>query len=405
MASPTPASRTAQKTAEMPGGPEIISFLSEAIAWYRRLSVEETLITSPGDTIFLADSRELAKEALGLAFDYSRAQAVILQKMAPSKAQLPSSSETQASVASTLSNFVALAKQAADHVKEVQDKITALKRRAAGAPAREKKAIATQIDAAQSELDLAQARYDALQTLSELKGRGTRPESNTGDLSDQIEQLQHSVPETQHGADQNGAATAAGSQTGASVVASSAAVVDQNGRVGMIGLVDELLGLRQKIQTLDEIIDSTDALYRVVNGELRAPFGSAFTEIQRQGNALARETSSTDIAVLRQRKAAFDALIERHRMLSAAALPLAQLGIVLNQYTVNLERWRVELQQRWKTRFRSLMVRLAILAILLFALYVAGLLWRRAIFRYIPEVHRRHQFLQARRFVMAFAVA
>jgi len=386
----------------MPDAPAIVTFLSEAIGWYRRLAVEETLVTAPGDTIFLADSRELAKDALTLAFDYARAQAVILQKMAPNKAEMPSSSsETQASIASTISNWTALARQAANQVKEIQDKIAALKQRVASAPARDRKAITTQIDAARSELDLAQARYDALQTVSELTGRGVRPEANTGSLSDQIDQLQHSVPETQRGADQdNGGGAAAQTKTAPAVVA------EESGRpAGMIGLVDELIGLRQKIQTLDEIIDSTDALYRAVDGDLRAPFGPAFTQIQQQGNELAKETSSTDIAVLKQRKAAFDALIDRHKMLSAAALPLARLGIVLNQYTVNLERWRAELQQRWRSRFRSLMVRLAILAILLAVLYVAGFLWRRAIFRYIPEVHRRHQFLQARRFVMAFAVA
>ena len=61
----------------------VLSFLNAAIGWYRHLDVEQTLATEPTEMLYYADDREMAQKALGLGFDYARAQIAQLQAIAP----------------------------------------------------------------------------------------------------------------------------------------------------------------------------------------------------------------------------------------------------------------------------------------------------------------------------------
>ena len=107
---------------------------------------------------------------------------------------------------------------------------------------------------------------------------------------------------------------------------------------------------------------------------------------------------------MRARKDAFQKLIERHKLISAAAIPLRKEAVILTLYVSNLRRWRASIDGKSNLALRHLMVRLAILCALLAAIFAAASLWRHFTFRYVQDTRRRYQFLQARRIVLAIVV-
>src|SRR5258708_32700914 len=73
-ATATPQPRGAAAVA--PTDPQtILTYLSDLISWYRHLGVETELVEEPYETLFLANSRQIANEVLNLGFEYARAQA------------------------------------------------------------------------------------------------------------------------------------------------------------------------------------------------------------------------------------------------------------------------------------------------------------------------------------------
>lgn len=107
---------------------------------------------------------------------------------------------------------------------------------------------------------------------------------------------------------------------------------------------------------------------------------------------------------MRARRDAFQQLIERHKLVSAAAIPLRKEQVILTLYISNLQRWRASMVRQSNLTLRRLVIRLAILAALLIVIFATAALWRRFTFRYVQDTRRRYQFLQARRIVLAIVV-
>jgi small-conductance mechanosensitive channel len=86
-------------------------------------------------------------------------------------------------------------------------------------------------------------------------------------------------------------------------------------------------------------------------------------------------------------------------------LPLAKQMVLLNLYAANLERWRGLVNQQFNIELRNLILRLAGLLILLAVIFTGAVVWRKLTFRYVQDVHRRHQLLQLRRLVVGVTAA
>ena len=85
-------------------------------------------------------------------------------------------------------------------------------------------------------------------------------------------------------------------------------------------------------------------------------------------------------------------------------MPLTKAGVLLEQYRDNLDSWRAATRTQYRTALKTLAARVGLLLLLLAAVFVAGELWKRAVFNYVQEPRRRHQLLLVRRIVM-WAVA
>jgi small-conductance mechanosensitive channel len=377
---------TISTKAQLPDGPAVIGFLSRVIGWYRHLSVEERLVSDPAEMLFVADDRQMAEQVLDLSFEFGKAEAALL---AATSGATPPPAKLGKRIGAGTGDLSASVADADHDIKAAQTQMKALQDQLATANGRKRRELAPQIAAAQSELDLAEARGEAIHTLQQFENGNFHQEAgaSAAGLTGQVEELENSIPEAERNAKPSAATAAASPAEQAS---------------GLIGIMENLFTLNRNISTLDDTIDLTNSLAQSLT-QLHAPLIEELREIDRRGDTLAK-ASAGDVEALRARKAAFEELIERHKLVSGAAIPLRKETVILTLYTANLGRWRASIQRQWKLELRHLMVRLAVLTILLMSIFGASSLWRRFTFRYVQDQRRRHQFLQARRIVLVIVV-
>ncbi len=376
---------TSPGASHLPDGPAVIAFLSQVIGWYRHLPLEERLVTDPADTLFVAEDRQMADEVLDLSFEFAKADAALLSA---TESGTPPDDGKHRVVAGTADLAASAAKSDAE-IKAAQDRLKALQDQLAAAGGRKRRELTPQIAAAQSELDLAEARGEAVHTVLQFESGNFHQEAglNAAGLAGQIEELKKSIPE----AERNAKPPAPASTT------SPPAQVG-----GLAGIFEELLTLQRNIGTLDDTIETTNSLAQAVD-KMRAPLLDELRDIDQQGDALSK-AGAGDVEALRARKDAFQRLIERHKLISAAAIPLRKERVILTLYVSNLQRWRASIERQSSLTLRHLLVRLGIVAALLMAIFGAAALWRRFTFRYVQDNRRRYQFLQARRIVLTVVV-
>src|SRR6266852_5969478 len=371
----------------------IISYLGEVIGWYRHREVEETLAREPAETLFLADDRQMASDILKLAFESARAEAALL-KVTTNETQPTREIAGQAGTSQLagggplpgLSDLLTRRGYAQAEVDRAQAEVKDLETRLAGAAKRNRDSITRQLVNARGGLDLAQSRVDSLAAIIEFETGSTASGKESTGLEAQIDELEHSVPETAQ-------------QSKVQAPAASMAAAPSAAQSGILGQAGNLTALIRKERTLGDVIDATNALYGTAQ-RLRTPALEALRTIDQQGLKLAAQAGSNDITAVKQNQAEFQKLTEQHKVISAVLLPLAKQMVLLNLYAANLERWRGLVNQHSNIELRNLILRLSGLLILLAVIFTGAVVWRKLTFRYVQDVHRRHQLLQLRRLVV-----
>ena len=372
----------------------IISYLGEVIGWYRHREVEETLAREPAETLFLADDRQMASDILKLAFESARAEAALLKVTANATqhalgamAGLAGTSQLAGGdPLSGLSDLLTRRGYAQAEVDRAQAEVKDLETRLAGATKRTRDSIRRQLVNARGGLDLAQSRVDSLAAIVEFETGSTASGKESTGLEAQIDELEHSVPETAQ-------------QSKVQAPAASMAAAPSAAQSGILGQAGNLTALIRKERMLGDVTDATNALYGTAQ-RLRTPALEALRTIDQQGLKLAAQAGSNDITAVKQNKAEFQKLTEQHKVISAVLLPLAKQMVLLNLYAANLERWRGLVNQQFNIELRNLILRLSGLLILLAVIFTGAVVWRKLTFRYVQDVHRRHQLLQLRRLVV-----
>jgi small-conductance mechanosensitive channel len=364
-----------------PGSAEVIGFLSQVIGWYRHLSVEQQLVAGPTDMLFVAEDRQMADEALDLSFEFARADAALLT------ATESGTPQNDAHTTAGTETLVASATKADAEIKAAQDRLNALQAQLAAAGSHNRAELASQAATAQSELDLAEARGEAVHSILQFESGDLHQEAGMGasGLAGQIEELEKSIPEAERNAKPPAPASAATPVSG-----------------GLAAIFEEFLTLQHNIDTIDDTVELTNSI-GVGSDRMRAPLLDELRDIDKQGDALAKSKAG-DVQALRNRKSAFQQLIEQHKMISAAAIPLRKEKAILTLYVSNLQRWRESMVRQSNLTLRHLLIRLGLLAVLLMAIFAASSLWRRFTFRYVQDSRRRYQFLQARRLLLMVVV-
>ncbi|MDO8433255.1 MAG: mechanosensitive ion channel [Candidatus Binatus sp.] len=378
----------------------VLSYLSDLISWYRHLGVEAELVEEPYETLFLANSRQIANEVLNLGFEYARAQANYIAqttgKTGAGNGRIVDSTE-----AARLTDLKQKADAADAQVAALQTRIKGLQTRLNASRGRPRTVIASEIGTAQSELDLAQARADAAKAILQFES-GTIMPAEGNDLATQIDELEHSIPDAERNAKHP--VTGAPAAASAAAPATFAAIAPRRPQpTGILSLATDLLALQRKDDTLEQTAALTRQLIKRAQGVLD-PVLALLRDIDRQGNSLPQGTAVADAQALRDRKLTLAALLEQHRLAVAVSLPLNKQIAVLNLHLKNIARWQATIDQRSSTELRSLALRLGGLATILIVIFLSGALWRIFTDKYVQDIRRRGQVMALRRIVISLVI-
>ena len=103
-------------------------------------------------------------------------------------------------------------------------------------------------------------------------------------------------------------------------------------------------------------------------------------------HAQPRATAAEDAQALAATRKSFDALTAKFKAISAASVPLSQEMMALDQGQASLQAWRLAVDDEYTSILRSLLLRVAGIAIALLAIFVFGELWRRATTKYVHDI-------------------
>ena len=383
---PQPAAAASPAAAAPPlDAHRVIAYLTDVINWYGHLGAEAQLVRDPDETLFFANDRQTAAEVLRLAFESARAMAAFLAKAQPGAGGVAAPGTSHSGSAAVGIAQSAATLDAANNA--LRARIKDSQARLAKAPARQRAAINSEIQGAQNELDLNQARVDALNALAQFENTSSSPDQ-TSTLAAQIDELEHSIPDT--------------SKKPITLTPDNGLTVRPE-PTGILSLTTELFALSNKLDALEQNVALAQALSARA-AAVRKSTISLIAALDTRGKTLAQNTGGADVATLKNRKTSFEGLLDEHKMLSAIALPLSKQVVLLGIYTNNVGRWHDAIAQRWNKEFRSLLIRLVVLATSLLVIFVGSLVWRWITDRYVTDIRRRGQVMAARRLVLGLLI-
>ena len=375
----------------------IIRHLSSIISWYRDST---TKVQPPGfasDAIYQSDARTLAEQAVRLAFDSARATVPLVN----AQGQQPSTdSDGQPAQGATQSQNLAQFKaKTSAHLADLQAQLDSVNKQLATAPPRARPALQNQRDNLQGQIELNSAILDSVGKLLTFIENGN--DTPAAGLQGSIDALARSVPEIFSLAPTNQKTeNKPAAQVAPAASQTQAATSKSSGLIGEAGaLYTEMTSLRE----IDQLVNETQNV-RDIADALRQPLRSAMKATIQQSTALENQAQAAGSNPIQAAnlKPQYDALAARFKSLSAALVPLSQEVVVLNQSKVNLLEWRRSITRQSGYALRSLLLHVGTIVVALGLVLLLSEVWRRATFRYIPDVRRRRQFLTVRRFVVGF---
>ena len=397
-ADPAPAAPQLTSRAVMTSE-QVVRILDETVDWYRMLGIQQQSATQPSDLLILYANRQAADRVVALAFELARANAELLSSQAEMEQQdAPETSSLTASAAQrpTKSGRAPDRDSGRDRSHATTGRRSGNRgaRRAAsegsGAPKR------------------ARPRQRAAES-PEQHGRFAHETDANGSgvsaLKEHINAIAASIPAANAGAMPELAAAEAQAGTAGVGNAAPSPTIEQVGarRFGLWDLGSNVLRLQSKLSTIDEVDGRTEALQQTFT-QIRAMPEQQIKTLSARGDELGARPAGSDAAELKTARDEYDTIAWLFAQTSSILVPLTKAGVLLEQYRDNLDSWRAATRTQYRTALMTLAARVGLLLLLLAAVFVAGELWKRAVFNYVQEPRRRHQLLLVRRIVM-WAVA
>jgi len=367
----------------------ILHHLNAVITWYRDATTKIKSVGLPSDAIYQDNARDLAAEAVRLAFQSARAEANIIAANTKTASATPAApSGTPPTQQQNLSQTAA---KIAGQIDDAQTKLDAVNKQLATAPRSKQKDLIAERDRLQGLLSLDKALQDTIQKMASFVGGA--PEGAEG-LEGSINELARSVPEV--------VSDAASKKTAPAPVNSKSATTSAPS--GLIGQSLALLDQMQTMNAIDQMADET-AKMRATAEALRKPLRDTLVATIQRGRDLAGQTQAPAAGPESQTTTQeFQAITAKFKELAGATLPLSQELVVLDQSRSNFLEWRKSILFESQSELRAVLTRVLGIALALGAVFILSEIWGRLTFRYVQDPRRRRQFLLMRRFVMGFLV-
>jgi small-conductance mechanosensitive channel len=365
----------------------VLHHLNAVITWYRDATTKVQSTGLPSDAIYQDNAKNLATEAVQLAFQSARAEANIISVI--DKANNASGSQPPGGQPGQPQNFAQMSAKIAAQIDDAQSKLDAVNKQIPSAPNSKRQGLLAQRQQLEGLLTLNKAMQDAMQKMASFV-EGTN-EGAEG-LEGSINQLARSVPEAV--GDETGKKPTAAPTTTQTTIAKSS---------GLIGQSLALFGQIQSMHEIDQIVDQTAKMHSTADG-LRKPIRDIMSATIQHGRDLANQAQTPAAGSSKNTAQEFQSLTAKFKELSAATMPLSQEMVILDQSRSNFLEWRKSIVRELQYETRSLLIRVIGIALALGVVLVLSEVWRRLTFRYVHEPRRRRQFLLMRRFVMGFLV-
>jgi small-conductance mechanosensitive channel len=369
-------------------GQSILEHLNQIINWYEHAKTNVDVPGLPSDEIYQSDLQSLAAKAVQLAFQSAKAEAALVPASQQAGAAQPSATSSSQNTEKLLSDTNA-------RIAAIQVQINNLNGKMGKTSPSQLKELAAQRDQLQGELDLRNAMRATLEQA--IKSASLNAGSNIGGLAGAIEQLERSVPEL------------ASASAKASKAANPQQIADTNSR----GLIGDVIATYDQLEAMHEITLLAEETGRVQKtaAALREPLQATLRATLQQGQQMANGSgqtppsgAATSLPQPLATREQFDALTQRFKQIADASMPLTQELAVLDQSRVTLTEWRESIRGESQRAVRSVVVRVAGIAISIVVVLLLSEIWRRVTFRYISDIRRRRQFLMVRRIVIGFAM-
>jgi small-conductance mechanosensitive channel len=367
----------------------ILHHLNAVITWYRDSTTKIKSVGLPSDAIYQDNARELAAEAVRLAFQSARAEASMIA--ANSKTASATPAAPSGTPPTQQQNLSQTATKIAAQVDDAQTKLDAVNKQLATAPRSKQKDLIAERDRFQGLLSLDKALQETIQKMASFVGGSVE---GTEGLEGSINELARSVPEAIN--------DPASKKTAAAPVISKPATTSAPS-----GLIGQSLALLDQVQTMNAIDQMTDetAKMRATAEALRKPLRDTLVATIQRGRDLASQTQGPAAGPASQTTAQeFQAITAKFKELAGATLPLSQELVVLDQSHANFLEWRKSIVFESQSELRAVLTRVLGIALALGAVFILSNVWGRLTFRYVQDPRRRRQFLLMRRFVMGFLV-
>ncbi len=374
-------------------GDAILDHLNAVIDWYRHAMTRVQTVGLPSDAMYQFNAQSMAAEVAKLAFQSAQAEAALIPAGSP-----PSSGNAN----STQPNLAKLQSDVNARITVLEAQISTLNQQISVARKAQLQDLTAQKERAQGELDLNKAMQQTFQQMSQFMN--TNGAGGTGGLEGSINELQRSVPELTAG-------TKAEVKPPSTPVAAPAST----------GLIGEVVQLYEQLNSMHQIslMMAETTHVKDVASRLHSPLQATLRATIQQGQQLASQSAAPappvqpahsgqpaqpDHAQPDQERRQFDVLAARFKQIAAAAVPLREESILLDQSSANYLEWRQSVGHESNRILRNIVLRVLGIALAIGVILLLSEIWRRITFRYIQDVRRRRQFLLLRRIVIGFCM-
>ena len=384
---PAPESR-AVMTAD-----QVIEILDETVDWYRMLGTQQQAAAQPSELLILYANRQAADRVMATAFEIARANAELLSSEAGA-ARARAEEASPESLTNTRKRLDA-------HRADLQAQIDAARVGLATTPRADRAQPQARIDALQGQIDLVNARRNLLANMSQFEWENDGDGFGANALKAHIDAIAVSIPSAGSGAPATAAAIAAKPAD-----AASAGAADERMQIEDYGIWDlgsAVMRLRSKARMIDSIDRRTADLEEMFE-RIRIPPQERLKVLAARGDALSAQSADSTTSSLRSVRDQYDTLAWLFQQTSAMVTPLSRVDVLLGQYRRNLSNWEELTKRQLSDSVRVLARRLGLFVGLLAIVFAGAYLWRRIVFRYVPDGRRRARFLLLRRIVVWFLV-
>ncbi len=374
----------------------IVRHLNAVLRFYHLADASIQKVGEPSDLIYRDQAATLATQIAGFAFQSAQVEAALLTANS-SASQATPGAQTQAQKLQATRDSVA------QRIVALKAQDEALEKQLSTARTRDIPALQQQRERVQGELELQTAMRDAIGKITGMSGIS----GETG-FAAQIGQLERSAP---------GLAT--GKPATVSPTLDSLSAARTAGVTSQAEVLFSLLGTRQSIEGL---IDQAKDLHQQAF-DLHTPLINTLRKTVAQGETLAQQAAAPSISTqgtkmppgttpkattaqnaqtLAVTRKNFDDLTAKFKAISAASVPLSQEMMAIEQGQASLQAWRRAVNEEYISILRSLLLRVAGIALALLTIFILGEVWRRATTKYVHDIRRRRQLLVVRRLGIGF---